>query len=78
MRTPRYSVKQTDSSVPLVPALYKIYWIMRMFACLSCKVVHLLINSTTGHYNSTGMHSTSLWSAFLAIIQQGRALECAL
>ena len=35
----------------------------------------LLINSTTGHYNSTGMYSTGLWSAFLASVQQGRALE---
>ena len=34
----------------------------------------LLINSTTGHYNSTGMQVTSLWSAFLASVQQGRAL----
>ena len=24
-----------------------------------------LLNSTTGHYNSTGTHSTSLWLAFL-------------
>ena len=39
----------------------------------------LLINSTTGQYNSTGtcMHSISLWSVFLASTQQGRALECA-
>ena len=29
----------------------------------------LLINSTTGYYNnSTGIHSTSLWSAFLASV----------
>jgi len=35
----------------------------------------LLIDSTTGHYNSTGMHSTSLWSAFHTSVQQGRALE---
>ena len=34
-----------------------------------------LINSTTGHYNSTGTHSTSLWSAFLTSVQHGRALE---
>ena len=37
----------------------------------------LLINSTTGQYNSTGMHNTGLWSAFLASVQQGRGLECA-
>ena len=36
-----------------------------------------LIDSTTGHYNSTGTHSTSLWLVFLTSIQQGRALECA-
>ena len=37
----------------------------------------LLIDSTTGHYNSAGTHSTSLWLVFLTSIQQGRALECA-
>ena len=36
-----------------------------------------LIDSTTGHYNSIGSHSSSLWSAFLTSVQQGRALECA-
>ena len=71
MRTPHYSVKRTDSLVLLVPPLYKIHWIMWTFACLS---LPLLINSTTGHYNSTGMYSTGLWSAFLASVQQGRAL----
>ena len=35
-----------------------------------------LIKSTTEHYNSTGTHSTSFWLAFLASVQQGRALEC--
>ena len=35
-----------------------------------------LIASTTEHYNSTGTHSTNLWSAFLTSIQQGRALDC--
>ena len=34
-----------------------------------------LIDSTTGHYNSIGSHSFTLWSAFLASIQQGRGLE---
>ena len=38
----------------------------------------LLIDSTTGHYNSTFMHSTSLWLAFLATEQQRSALECGL
>ena len=37
----------------------------------------LLINSTTEHYNSTGMHSNCLWLTFLASIQEGRALELA-
>ena len=40
MRTPCYSVKRTDSSVPLVPALCKIHCIMRTLACLSPKFVH--------------------------------------
>ena len=34
-----------------------------------------LIDSTTGHYNGIGSYSSSLWSAFLASVQQGRALE---
>ena len=43
------------------------------------QVCHLpLIDSTTGHYNSIGSHSSSLWSAFLASVQQGRVLERAL
>ena len=35
----------------------------------------LLIESTTRHYNSTGMHSTSFLIAFPVSVQQGRALE---
>ena len=35
-----------------------------------------LIDSTTEHFNTIGSHSSSLWSAFLASTQQGRALEC--
>ena len=34
-----------------------------------------LIQSTTRHYNSTGMHSTSFLIAFPVSVQQGRALE---
>ena len=34
-----------------------------------------LIDSTTGHYNSIGTRRTSIWLAFLASIQQRRALE---
>ena len=36
----------------------------------------LLNDSTTGHYNSTFTHSTSLWLAFLASEQQRTDLEC--
>ena len=35
----------------------------------------LLIDSPTEHYTNTGTHSSSLWLSFLAIVQQGRALE---
>ena len=35
----------------------------------------LLLDAMTGHHNSTGTHSTSLWLAFLASIQQERAME---
>ena len=38
LRTPPYSVKRTDSSVPLVPGLYKIHWIMQSLTYLSCKL----------------------------------------
>ena len=34
-----------------------------------------LIDSTTGQYNSAGMNNSNLWLAFLASLQQGRALE---
>ena len=36
----------------------------------------MLIDSTTGHHNSTVTHCTRLWLAFLVSIQEGRALEC--
>ena len=39
VRTPRYSVKRTGFSVPLVPGLYKIHSIMRTLAGLSHKIV---------------------------------------
>ena len=49
---------------------------MQMLACLSCKdCPPPLIDSTTGHYNGTGTHSTSLSLAFLTSVQQGRAPE---
>ena len=34
-----------------------------------------LIDSPTGHYTNTGTHSSLVWLSFLAILQQGRALE---
>ena len=34
-----------------------------------------LIDSPTRHHTNTGTHSSSLWLSFLAIVQQGRALE---
>ena len=37
----------------------------------------LLVDSPTGHYTNTGTHSSRLGLPFLAIVQQGRALECA-
>ena len=46
--------------------------------CLTQDCPALLIDLTTGHYTNTGMHSISLWLAFLASVQQGRALECPL
>ena len=66
------SVKQTGFLVTLVPGLYKIH--SRSHASTQ-RHLPPLNNSTTGHYNCTGMHSTSLWLAFLASVQQGRALE---
>ena len=69
-----YPLKQTHFLVTLVPGLYKIHLIMWMLICFSHKIVHHhWFDSTTGHYNST---STSLCSAFLASVQQGRTLEC--
>ena len=38
-QTPRYSVKQTSSLVPLVPGLYIVHWIMWTLTCLSRKLV---------------------------------------
>ena len=30
----------------------------------------LLVDSPPGHYTNTGMHSSSLWLSFLAIVQE--------
>ena len=75
MQTPHYSVKWTGFSVPLVlHGLYKIHGtVAGMSLTQDCQA--LLIDSTTGHYNSIGMHGTSLWLAFFASVQQGKALE---
>ena len=40
IRTPRYYIKLTSSSVFLIPGLYIIHWIMQTLTCLSCKLVH--------------------------------------
>ena len=40
MQKPLYFIKRTGFSVPLVPGLYKICWIVRTFACLTHKVLH--------------------------------------
>ena len=49
-------------------------------SCPDNRGVHILEASgifsvTTGHYNSIGLHSSGLWSAFLASVHQGRALK---
>ena len=36
-----------------------------------------MIDSPSGQFTNTGTHSSSLWLSLLAIVQQGRALECA-
>ena len=75
MRTPRYFIKQTR-----VPGLYRSHWIMGTPTWLSHKFVRHCwsIQQLNISYNSIGLHSSSLWSAFLASIQQGRALERAI
>ena len=77
MQTSRYSIKRTDFAVPLIPA-----WTVQnpldnadTGRCLAQNCLTPLIDIPTGHYTNTGMHSSSLWLSFLAIIQQGRALE---
>ena len=72
MRTPRYSVKQDKLFGP------SIIWTVQNSLnnvdagmCLSQNCLAPLIDLTTGHYNSTGTYSTSLWLAFLASEQQG-------
>ena len=63
IQTAHYFINQTAF---LVPGLYKTWWIMQMLACLSGKVVHH--HWSTGHYNTTGTHSTCLWLALLTSI----------
>ena len=73
MWTPRYSVKWTGFSVLLVPGSYNDNGDTGMPLTQDCLAP--LIDSTTGHYNNTVMHSTSLWLAFLDSVQQGREPE---
>ena len=74
MQTPSYSAKQTGFLVPLVPLQNLVDNAdTRLPLTQDCQPP--LIDSTTGHYNITGTYSTSLWSVFLASVQQGRALE---
>ena len=76
MRTPRYSVKRTNFAVPLVPGLYENSLNKANTGRpLAQGCLAPLIDSPTGHYTNAGMHSSSLWLSFLAIVQQGRALE---
>ena len=55
MRTPGYSVKWTDFAVPLVPGLYKIHSDAGRPLAQDCPAP--LIDSPTGHYTNTGMHT---------------------
>ena len=58
----RYNQWNTDRF--LVPSVRGLYWTMQILALME-GCLPPLIDSTTGHYNSTATHSTSLWSAFL-------------
>ena len=55
--------------VPLLPGLYKIVDARMPQHNVICD------HWTIQQHNNTGTHSTSLWLAFLASVQQGRALE---
>ena len=55
MQTPGYSVKWTDFAVPLVPGLYKIHSDAGRPLAQDCPAP--LIDSPTGHYTNTGMHT---------------------
>ena len=72
MRTPHYSVKRIDFAVPLVQNSLDNADAGRPLA-QDCPAP--LVDSTNEYYTNTGMHSSSLWLSFLAIVQQGRALE---
>ena len=75
MRTPHHSVKQTDSLVPLVPALYVQNSLDNAEACLpltqGCQPLQLDITIALVCTVLASGHA-----AFLASVQQGRALEC--
>ena len=69
MRTPRYSIEQTDFAVPLVPGLHKISLNnVDTGRPLAQDCLALLVDSPTGRYTNTGMQSFSLWLSFLAIV----------
>ena len=73
MQTPRYSVKQTDFLVLLVPGLYIIHSIMRTLAGLLPQgCLAPLIGSPSRHYTNTGTRNSSLWLSFLAIVHAAR------
>ena len=59
---------------PFSTWLYIIHWIMRTLTFTQV-CPPLLIDSTNGCYNNIGLHSSSLWSVFLAGLHQWRALE---
>ena len=59
-------------SIPLVPRLYKIYWIMWMLACLLHKIVW---NRWLIQQLEITIALVHIVLAFLASVQQGRALE---
>ena len=74
---PHYSIKWTDFWVPVIPwTAQNVLDNADTAMPLAQDCLALLNDSPTGHYTNTGMHSSSLWLSFLAIIQQGRALEC--
>ena len=71
---PGYSVKWTGSHLSSTQTVQNSLDNADAYMPLTQDCPPLLIDSTTGHYNSTGMHSTSLWLAFLTSVQQKRTM----